>query len=450
MSEIAPLFVALLVITAVPTLAFLLAFRGCDASPSTPGTTKVAFCVATFTAFSAGMFDSSGLWLIPVSLIVVAAICRNCKFMRRISRRCIAATAAVVGVGFLGWWGGIVWQINGHLERHPMISLVDRLEYERDVRVVSDFSSIHRPWSRSFEAMKLEDFPALDAVPKHEPTLVENLLYDVATVDGARQRSRQFEHLLYTHRSIEDQFKTAAGFGIGRARVIPYQHWRLDLEKVPLIALHESGRRNESVSFDSSAPSVVGVDYTPWHNSNFVSFVSPSSSAAVGWDFARGRPDLSQVVGFQPHAFGARPKPPATAGDDHTPWRIDALELVSLFKHRPAAVYVSENLPNMNELARVPIRPLDEFEAGSLDKLRGGEELIVRGNSAHIRMVGSIRVAYQCLECHQVPRGTLLGAFSYRLSRLDNEHSFGDNTARFSEADRRPESPASHVQGTSP
>ena len=180
---------------------------------------------------------------------------------------------------------------------------------------------------------------------------------------------------------------------------------------------------------DSPEPSVIGVDYSPWHNTNLVSFVSSSSSSAVDWDGKQQRPDLSRVVGFQPHAFGSHPKPPATSGDDHTPWRIDALSLVSLLKHRPAAVYVSENLPNMNELAGVPTRPLDEFEAGALDKLRGGEELIVRGNSANIRMVGSIRAAFQCLECHQVPRGTLLGAFSYRLSRLDSERSVEDNSA---------------------
>ena len=81
----------------------------------------------------------------------------------------------------------------------------------------------------------------------------------------------------------------------------------------------------------------------------------------------------------------------------------------------------------MKQLAGLPTRLLDEFEAGAIDQLRDGEELIVRGNSASLRMVGSIRAAYQCLECHQVPRGTLLGAFSYRLSRLNEERLVDHN-----------------------
>ncbi|MEK6262046.1 MAG: hypothetical protein AABP62_25900 [Planctomycetota bacterium] len=419
MSEIAPLFVVLLVITAVPTLAFLLAFRGRDATSSTPGTTMVAFSVATLTAFFAGMFDSTGLWLVPVSLIVIAAICRNCQFTRRISRRCIAAMAMVAGLGFVCWWGSIIWQINEQLELHPVISLVDRLGYEKDTRVEADLSSIHRPWSRTFESIQLEKFPTLGVVSNSEPTVVEKLIYDAASMDGVRKRGRQFEHLLYTHRSIEQQFSNAAGFGIGRARIIPYQHWQLDLDEVPLIALPGNHIRGEADSLDSVETSVDGIDYMPWHNSNLVSFVSPTATAAVGWDQERDRPDLSRVVGFQPHAFVARPQPPATAGDKHTPWRIDGLALVSLLKHRPAVAYVSDHLPNMDELASVPTRPLDDFESGALDKLRAGEELVVRSGSSHIDMVGSIRAAYQCLECHQVPRGTLLGVFSYRLSRPD-------------------------------
>ena len=71
----------------------------------------------------------------------------------------------------------------------------------------------------------------------------------------------------------------------------------------------------------------------------------------------------------------------------------------------------------MQELPNVPVRPLSEFEVGAVKSMRNGEELIVRGGSAHLRMVGALRAGYQCLECHQVPRGTLLGAFTYRLSR---------------------------------
>jgi hypothetical protein len=32
-------------------------------------------------------------------------------------------------------------------------------------------------------------------------------------------------------------------------------------------------------------------------------------------------------------------------------------------------------------------------------------------------MLGSLRAQKQCLECHRVPHGSLLGAFSYELRR---------------------------------
>ena len=79
-------------------------------------------------------------------------------------------------------------------------------------------------------------------------------------------------------------------------------------------------------------------------------------------------------------------------------------------------MYLSENLPNLKELATAETRPLDQFETEALEDLQAGEDLIVRGDNGQVRMLGSLRAAVQCLECHQVPRGTLLGAFTYHLN----------------------------------
>ena len=62
-------------------------------------------------------------------------------------------------------------------------------------------------------------------------------------------------------------------------------------------------------------------------------------------------------------------------------------------------------------------RQLDTFEQESLRQLRGGEEIVIEHELNHIRMVGAIRAAKQCLDCHSVRRGELLGAFSYLLDR---------------------------------
>jgi hypothetical protein len=49
--------------------------------------------------------------------------------------------------------------------------------------------------------------------------------------------------------------------------------------------------------------------------------------------------------------------------------------------------------------------------------LRIDDDLIVREEEGVHRMLGSLRAAKQCLECHSAERGKLLGAFSYVLRR---------------------------------
>ena len=62
-------------------------------------------------------------------------------------------------------------------------------------------------------------------------------------------------------------------------------------------------------------------------------------------------------------------------------------------------------------------RPLDGFEASSLEKLRRGEYLLVAEAPEGVRMLGAIRSVKQCTNCHGGERGDLLGAFSYTLRR---------------------------------
>jgi hypothetical protein len=42
-------------------------------------------------------------------------------------------------------------------------------------------------------------------------------------------------------------------------------------------------------------------------------------------------------------------------------------------------------------------------------------DFVIDDNDDRIRMVGSLRAGKNCLECHSVRRGELLGAFSYEL-----------------------------------
>jgi len=123
-----------------------------------------------------------------------------------------------------------------------------------------------------------------------------------------------------------------------------------------------------------------------------------------------------KVSGFIEHGLHY---PPTACLEDQNAWTIERLELVSLLKFDEPRVYVLDHLPRMDQLSAdgVPTRPLDEFESAALPKLRGDEDVVVAHQGSEYRMLGSLRAAKQCLECHSVQRGELLGAFSYALRR---------------------------------
>lgn len=119
--------------------------------------------------------------------------------------------------------------------------------------------------------------------------------------------------------------------------------------------------------------------------------------------------------GFDAHAFHLSPEDSERRSHE---WRLSRLELVSLLKHHPAAVYVSDHLPAMDELRDAPTRPLSSFEADAIGQLVKGEDLVTDFSAeGELTMVGSIRAINNCRECHRVPTGGLLGAFSYKLQR---------------------------------
>jgi hypothetical protein len=158
-------------------------------------------------------------------------------------------------------------------------------------------------------------------------------------------------------------------------------------------------------SFPEPAPGTLRAaesDFGGTHEDNAIAFLNPLDFGYVK--------DREHVAGFRPHQFGRKPDAPKR-------WQVERLELVGLLKYDEPVVYLSDYLPKMDELRDAPTRPLDAFEQEALTALRGGEDLMVRDGSDRMRMLGSLRAAKQCLRCHQVERGDLLGAFSYRLAR---------------------------------
>lgn len=68
------------------------------------------------------------------------------------------------------------------------------------------------------------------------------------------------------------------------------------------------------------------------------------------------------------------------------------------------------------ETAPAPARKLDDFESKALAQLRESNELVVRTSGTEMQLMGAIRAREKCLSCHECEVGTLLGAFTYRLT----------------------------------
>ena len=156
------------------------------------------------------------------------------------------------------------------------------------------------------------------------------------------------------------------------------------------------------VSLGEDVPDILRKPFGELHVNSLIDFSYPE-----GFGYA---PSRQQVAGFRPHRFSKVPDPVEM-------WEVRRVELVGLLLHPSPAVYVSENLPRMQEVKKLPTREPDSFEADGVKAIRTGGDLYTRGDERDARMVGAIRSVGQCVECHGGQRGDLLGAFSYRLRR---------------------------------
>lgn len=225
------------------------------------------------------------------------------------------------------------------------------------------------------------------------------------------------------HEGCVQMFVTAQGFGVYRFIGFgPNDLRRADpIISAPPIDLPESPKPDETAGLSSAdvvlQPSdrqqelpggVTAADLRVVHFGTLGNFLDPT-----GFGYAR---DRSHVAGFVSHRFTRQPSKPGEKKDEGH-WRTESLDLVSLLKHLEPVAYVSKHLPRMDELRDAKTRPLDEFEAEGLTKLRAGEELSFAQGPRRVRMLGAIRARDECLKCHSVDRGGLLGAFSYDLRR---------------------------------
>ena len=241
----------------------------------------------------------------------------------------------------------------------------------------------------------------------------------------SQQNDRRAKLLEALHALSVEDFIARQGFGISRVRCSPLK--AIDLPEPPSLPF---AREDRDDAADNSQRRPSGIDsllpadlslvpsadlLTTFNQERGLDFVTP-----MRWGHVV---DRDHVAGFQSHAFWRRPflthklGKSTEAGAVTSRWDVRRLELVSLLKHDKPLAYVSENMPRMEELKEAKTRELTDFEQHSLDKLVQGQEIVSDIEHNQIHMLGAIRAARQCLECHSATRGELLGAFSYDLRR---------------------------------
>jgi hypothetical protein len=274
----------------------------------------------------------------------------------------------------------------------PTVSLVNKLRYER-----------HRTTGAS---------------PRPTSVSVTNGLNKFEEfLDAFSERKMELKRLhIYQYRLFEN----SAGFGVQRMiplrpssfrrpplRDIAFDSFSPDKSLVgrgysrdDTVAPERGYWRAGSVSFDYE-------DAEQFHMASRNDFLDPD-----GFGIAI-EPQLN-VMGFVEHGFHY---PPGANSFPRARWTILQIELVSLLKFDTPRVYVLDHLPRMDQLSSddAPTRPLDAFETEALAKLWKDEDVVVKNDGDDYRMLGSLRAAKQCLDCHSVQRGELLGAFNYSL-----------------------------------
>jgi hypothetical protein len=247
--------------------------------------------------------------------------------------------------------------------------------------------------------VSIEDrLPAPRPDSRHAAPPGEPLTAFEADLTSRRGGSRT-SSLRRLHENQVEQFISSPGFGV--ARVFPLE---LGLPYKPRDGQPEQpfpSRPTSATPAGELSPSAADeLDLLTLHRKGTVDFVNP-----LGFGFVK---DRRHVAGFVPHAFSEVP-------DSARRWRVERLDLIGLLLHPEPVAYVSEKLPAMDELRGAPTRPLDGFETAGLEAIRTGQTLHVGTDGNRARMVGAIRSAKQCVDCHGGQRGDLLGAFSYTL-----------------------------------
>jgi hypothetical protein len=306
-----------------------------------------------------------------------------------------SSVATVAAYALFSWWVVVPeireWQ--RVKEAHPGESLVDRLANEGRARPAA--------------AAPPHALARLSAFETRMQTLAEQERLTEVQRNGymAWRRNMALERM---HAGVVQQFIDSPGFGPARMPAVArpnYVEWQETEDGPPEVP--DEHIRQPVPDYTPAEPNadilaIAAPEFVDAHDRNMLGFLDPS-------DFGVGK-DRAHVYVFKPHHFREGAAAPER-------WRVARLDLIGVLKYYEPRAYVSEHLPAMDELRDAPTRSLDPFEGRAVATLLRGEDVVVQEAGDRMAMLGSIRAVKQCAHCHQVTRGELLGAFSYKLIR---------------------------------
>ena len=368
------------------------------AKARTPALVSAATAVGVFgVLFLTSVVASPVVFFQGIALAVIGAVCTGVK-ARQIVFAASSLTASVIVMGLVGWSAAHAW--SGLRERYPFVSMSQRLDYESKAA------------NRDVAGPQADQRPAT-------LNLKEATLARLAEAEEHRSWNRRRDALRLVHASAVEQFVESPGFGVGRMiRPSPYsiEHGdnralaRFELEPRPdADGSPEPAGRTVFTADVVPAPSIFVGALDQMHDDARNDFVDDD-----GFGYVR---DRDHVSGFVPHGFLNCVPNLSIQKPTYQNWLTVRVELISMLKHERPVAYVSTRLPNMSELRDAPVRELDVFELRALASLGEGEDLCSEVQPGRIRALGSLRAMKQCIQCHEVERGTLLGAFSYEFIR---------------------------------
>lgn len=346
--------------------------------------TGVAVTASLLLMNFVGMFLACVLPVVMLQAVLTLTCCGVCRWFKwSPSRFALLATVAMfASYGYVAW--GAYAGVQELQQKYPLVSIEERLP-----QVSTNTVPVELPK------------PALDGLEKLEKRIDEK-------ADNSWTRFRESQ-LRQVHEETFEVFAAQPGFGV--SRMMRFSQYTL------------RGRRGGT---DRKTPQPGQPSEAAWSSGTFTQLARKSSASSLNqqlapahlegvFDFLNPEAygyvrDRKNVTGFQPHEMQLVPSFPAE-------WNLRSVYLIGLVLHEEPVVYVSANLPSMEDLKSTQTVPLDDFEAAGLQRLRAGDDLFSHEEGNVLRAVGALRATKQCLQCHSGNnRGDLLGAFSYHVT----------------------------------